>query len=152
MLSLQIMTKIICSTNFKKQIYIEITMVIWHAERKRKISGSRYNKLRSKRKRELGRSPAHTKLSEKPKVIKVKIGGTKTKLKALRVNVANVLDPKTKKYSKAKIKKVLENDANRHFARMSTITKGAIIETEVGKAKVTNRPGQTGTINAVLVS
>jgi small subunit ribosomal protein S8e len=32
------------------------------------------------------------------------------------------------------------------------MNKGAIIETKLGKAKITSRPGQTGTINAVLVS
>ena len=52
---------------------------------------------------------------------------------------------------KAKLKKVIENKASRHFARMGIITKGAIIETDKGKAKVTNRPGQDGVINAVLV-
>ncbi|HHC19323.1 MAG TPA: 30S ribosomal protein S8e, partial [Euryarchaeota archaeon] len=31
------------------------------------------------------------------------------------------------------------------------ITKGTIIETEVGLARVTSRPGQVGIINAVLI-
>ncbi|MEM2426420.1 MAG: hypothetical protein QXE83_05420 [Archaeoglobaceae archaeon] len=31
------------------------------------------------------------------------------------------------------------------------MTKGAIIQTEIGKAKVTNRPSQEGIINAVLI-
>ncbi|MCD6576013.1 MAG: 30S ribosomal protein S8e [Nanoarchaeota archaeon] len=127
-------------------------MVIWHAERKRKVSGSKYKKLRDKRKRELGRNPAHTKVDEKRKVVKVRTQGANEKIKVLRTNVANVLNPKTNKYRKVKILKVLENKANRHFARRSIITKGAIIETEAGKAKVTNRPGQDGTINAVLIS
>ncbi len=127
-------------------------MVIWHAKRKRKVSGSKYKKLRDKRKRELGRNPAHTKVDESQKVIKIRTHGSGEKLRALRTNVANVLDPKTKKYQKVEIKKVIENQANRHFARRGVITKGAIIETKIGKAKVTNRPGQNGTINAVLIS
>ena len=35
--------------------------------------------------------------------------------------------------------------------RRNILTKGAIIETDAGKAKITNRPGQEGTVNAVLV-
>jgi small subunit ribosomal protein S8e len=31
------------------------------------------------------------------------------------------------------------------------MTKGAIIETEIGKAVVLNRPGREGTINAKLI-
>ena len=51
---------------------------------------------------------------------------------------------------KAKIISVAENKASRHFLRRNIITKGAVIETELGKAKVTSRPGQHGVINAVL--
>ena len=127
-------------------------MVIWHAERKRKISGSKYGKIRDKRKRELGGHPTHTKVSETVKRKKVKTLGNNEKIKILKTDIANVFDPSKNEYKKVKIKKVVENKANRHFARMSTITKGAVIETELGKAKVTSRPGQTGTVNAVLIS
>lgn len=125
-------------------------MVIWHAKRKRKITGSKYKKFRDKRKRELGRNPANTTIGD-TKIIKIRTHGGNQKLKALKISFANVFDPKEKKYKKAKIKKVIENPANRHFARMGIITKGAIIETELGKAKVTNRPGQTGTVDAILI-
>ena len=127
-------------------------MVIWQAKRKRKVSGSKYKKFRDKRKRELGRNPTNTKVSEKMKVVKIRTQGANEKLRILRTNVVNVLDPKTKKYQKISIKKILENQANRHFARRGIVTKGAVIETEIGKAKVTNKPGQEGTINAVLIS
>jgi small subunit ribosomal protein S8e len=32
------------------------------------------------------------------------------------------------------------------------MNKGAIIDTKLGKAKITSRPGQSGNINAVLIS
>jgi len=35
--------------------------------------------------------------------------------------------------------------------RRSILTKGAIIKTEIGDARITNRPGQDGIINAVLL-
>ena len=47
---------------------------------------------------------------------------------------------------------VVENPANRHFVRRNIMTKGTVIETEKGKARITSRPGQDGTINAVLIS
>ena len=78
------------------------------------------------------------------------MGGT-LKNRAVLVKEANVLDSKSKKYQKAEIKSVSGNPANLHFVRRNTITKGAIIETSAGPARVTSRPGQTGTINAVLV-
>jgi small subunit ribosomal protein S8e len=69
----------------------------------------------------------------------------------LSVDIANVYNPKTKKYSKEKIVTTSANPANRHFARRNIITKGSIIETEKGKARITSRPGQEGTVNAVLI-
>lgn len=64
---------------------------------------------------------------------------------------ANVSIPSQGKVVKAEIKRVLENPAHVHYARRGVITKGAIIETSIGKAKVTNRPSQEGIINAVLI-
>ena len=52
---------------------------------------------------------------------------------------------------KAKILNVIETNANRFWARQNRLVKGAVIETEAGKAKITNRPGQEGIINAVFV-
>ncbi|MBD3310777.1 30S ribosomal protein S8e, partial [Candidatus Woesearchaeota archaeon] len=81
--------------------------------------------------------------------VKVKAGGNKQRL--LQADVANVLDPKTQKCQKSKIKTIMESPANRHFVRRNIMTKGTIIETEAGKARITSRPGQDGTVNAVLV-
>ncbi len=125
-------------------------MGVWHKKRSKKITGGKYKKFRDKKKREMGREPAHTRVSEKIKVKKIRTMGGNFKLRALALNYANVL-LKDGKYKKAKIIKVLENKASRHYPRMGIITKGAIIETEVGKAKVTNRPGQEGMINAVQI-
>jgi len=70
----------------------------------------------------------------------------------LSTDTANLFDPKTKKYEQIKIKEVVENPANRHFVRRNIMTKGTVIETEKGKAKITSRPGQDGNVNAVLIS
>ncbi|MEK6848627.1 MAG: 30S ribosomal protein S8e, partial [Nanoarchaeota archaeon] len=42
--------------------------------------------------------------------------------------------------------------ANRHFIRRNIMTKGSVIDTELGKARITSRPGQDGVVNAVLIS
>ncbi len=126
-------------------------MAISQKESKRKPSGGLLKAvLRRKSKATLGRAPSLTKVGDAI-LEHVRLRGGTLKHKLFRAGTANVLDPKTKKYSKAKIKSVVENPASRHFVRQNVITKGAIIETEKGKAKVTSRPGQDGVINAVLV-
>jgi len=117
---------------------------------KRKPTGGRYKKDRKKRKSELGNNPTFTKIGEK-KIKSIRVRGGNNKLKVVSLDYANVYDPKTNKAKKAKILSVVENKANPHFVRRNIITKGAVIETELGKAKVTNRPSQEGTINAVLM-
>lgn len=78
-------------------------------------------------------------------------GGT-TKIKALRDNQASVTDPKSGKTEKTKIIRVVKNRANVDYNRRGVITKGAEIETTLGLARVTSRPGSDGIINAVLIS
>lgn len=51
----------------------------------------------------------------------------------------------------AEIERIVENPANPDFVRRDILTKGAVVETEKGKARITSRPGQDGTINAVLL-
>jgi small subunit ribosomal protein S8e len=64
---------------------------------------------------------------------------------------ANVLDPATRKLQRAKILRVLANPANRDYERRRVITKGAVIETEFGRARVLSRPAQDAVVNAVLL-
>ena len=125
-------------------------MAISQEKSRRKVSGSRYVDLRKKKSYELGRDPTHTKLgAEKKKSIRIRAGNKKEVL--LTADTINLLDPKTKKSSKLKIEKVLENPANRHFVRRNILTEGTVIETSMGKARITSRPGQEGAINAILL-
>jgi small subunit ribosomal protein S8e len=80
-----------------------------------------------------------------------RIMGSNLKHKLLSEEYVNLADPKTKKVTKAKITTVVENPANRNFVRRNILTKGTIVETEKGKARITSRPGQEGTVNAVLI-
>ena len=118
--------------------------------RKRKTTGGRYRPLKGKKKSDTGSPPTMTKIGE-TKVKSVRTRGGGSKIRAQVAKQANVLDPKTKKYTLSEIKTVAEAPANRHYVRRNIIVKGAIIETAAGKARVTSRPGQDGTVNAVLV-
>jgi small subunit ribosomal protein S8e len=125
-------------------------MAIWHGERGRKATGGEIKIARKKRKYELGRPSAYTKIGkEKIEIVRTKGGGRKVKL--FSTSFANVLDKKTGKTQKVKILHVLETPGNPKLARSGIITKGAIINTEIGKAKVTSRPSQHGVVNAVLL-
>ena len=64
---------------------------------------------------------------------------------------ANVTDPKTGTTKKAKILTVKENPSNPHFVTRNIVTKSATVDTDLGLARVTSRPGQDGVVNAVLV-
>ena len=116
----------------------------------RKPSGGRYVSRRSKRNFEKGSLPTNTTIGEN-KVKTVRTRGAGSKAKVLRVNELNLFDAKTKKHMKAKVTRVVENASNRHFVRQNVLTKGAIVETDKGNAKVTSRPGQDGTVNATLI-
>jgi small subunit ribosomal protein S8e len=116
----------------------------------RKASGGRYKKQKKKKLCERAGTPRLVILGkEKKKSMRLLGGGKKTVL--LSQEKANVLDKKTNKHKIAKITTVKETPSNRFMARRNIMMKGAIIETELGKARITNRPGQEGQINAVLV-
>lgn len=125
-------------------------MAVTQSRPKRKESGGRYRAYRKKKQYELGRLPSLTKV-EKRRIVGIRTMGNNQKMRLLSTDIANVFDPKTKKYQQVKIKTILENPANRHYVRRNIMTKGSVIDTELGKAKITSRPGQDGTVNAVLV-
>lgn len=114
----------------------------------RKISGGRYKKSKKKKLYELPGQKRTAKLGEeKRKTIRTKGGNKKAfllKAQYINVKIGN-------KNKKTKIKNVLETPANRFLARQNILTKGAIVETELGKAKITNRPSQEGVINGILI-
>tara|TARA_Y100000310_G_C20537706_1_gene741705 strand:+ start:156 stop:533 length:378 start_codon:yes stop_codon:yes gene_type:complete len=116
----------------------------------RKASGGRYHTSRSKRKSELAGFPANTKLADKDKPRAKRILGGNVKRSLLTVQTISVTDKKGKA-SKTEIVNVLENPANPHLVRRNIITKGAIVETKLGKARITSRPGQGSVVSGVLL-
>ncbi len=123
----------------------------YHGSSKRKTSGSggKVKKSRIPRLSETGGPFTATKASDKEsRVLKRgRGGGMKVKLKkGLYVNVLS-----EEGMRKVKIRTVTETPDNRHHARQNIITKGAIIDTEIGKVRVTNRVGQDGVVNGVPI-
>jgi small subunit ribosomal protein S8e len=119
--------------------------------RKRKLSGGKKRAYRSKKKYEQGGYPAETILGEPRRKFSRGLGRN-TKVKVLSDKYASVTDPKSGKTEKTEITRVVRNGANVDYNRRGVITKGAEIETALGLAKVTSRPGNDGVINAVLMA
>ncbi len=120
---------------------------------KRSGNGKRRHKFRDKRRAEIGNyftaSSMAAAKDEKniTKLVRRRGGMSNTVLK--RAAFANVLTKKG--FMKSRIKGVMESRDNRNFARQNIITKGTIINTEAGRAVVTNRPGREGGVNAKLI-
>jgi small subunit ribosomal protein S8e len=120
------------------------------ARSKRKFTGKKYKYFRKKRKRELERPPIETKISTHKKKMQRIMGGNQ-KLKLFSTDYINVTDLNTNKTSKVRILRFESNLASKDYNRRHILTKGAIVDTELGKAKITSRPGQHGVLNAVLI-
>ena len=73
------------------------------------------------------------------------------KLRLATANKMNLTDPATGKSQVVDVLGVIENSANPNYVRRNIITKGAIVETPEGNAKVTSRPGQDGVLNGILI-
>lgn len=122
----------------------------WHGNLgKRKASGGKKRAYRGKKAFEMGGEAAETRFGETHRAEKCVRGGKK-KSRLLRIDYANVTDPKTRKTEKVPIVKVVRNQASVDFDRRGIITEGTVIETKLGEAVVTSRPGQHGVLNAVL--
>lgn len=114
----------------------------------RKVSGGKYKK------------PKKKKLTGRPSQVRaIKLGNKKTKTLRTRGGTKklisffnNTVNITTKgKGKKSIIKNVLETPSDTFLARQNVLVKGAIIETELGKAKITNRPSQEGIVQAKLL-
>lgn len=122
----------------------------WHGSLgKRKLTGGRLSAYRGKRRFESGGPPTETRLGEVVrKVERVRGGNLKSRL--LSGSAVNVSDPKSGKTTRSEVLRVVSNPANADYNRRGVLTRGAVIETPLGRAVVVSRPGQSGVVNAVL--
>ncbi len=114
-----------------------------------KLTGGRRHPLRIRRKYETDRYPNEALIGAQETVTRA-VRGKNTKTAVKTTDFAS-LALKEGKTVKTKILKVLDNPTNNDYKRRGVITKGAILETEDGKCRVLSRPGQNGSVSAVLV-
>ncbi len=126
-------------------------MALWQGTSRRKPTGGRLVPRQGKRKFEIGREKQYTKLGKQSLKLYRTCGGN-VKVGMLAAEFANVVDKKTGKVSKVKITNVKTNPADPNFVQRNIMNKGATIMTELGEAVITSRPGQDGTVNAVLIA
>jgi small subunit ribosomal protein S8e len=112
----------------------------------RKRTGGRRRPSRKRTRAELGRDPTETTVGE-PRFRTVDARGDDEKVRVLSTDVAQVADGG--EVVEAEIENVVENPANSNYVRRNIVTRGAVIETAAGRARVTSRPGQDGVVNAV---
>jgi small subunit ribosomal protein S8e len=122
----------------------------WQGNSRRKVTGGKVIAARGKRKFEMGRESAETRISEVKRKNVHTMGGNR-KVRLLQCNVANVTNPKDGKTVSSTIETVIDNVANKHYVRRNILTKGSVIRTAMGTARITSRPGQDGVVNAVLI-
>jgi small subunit ribosomal protein S8e len=108
-------------------------MGVWHRRSTRTSTGARLRRFKSKRKHQID---SRRKAKKTP---------------ALRLNLVNVTDSAKNVTFRAELQDVERNPANMDYQRRKVITRGTIIKTSKGRARVTSRPGQDGILNAVLI-
>lgn len=128
-------------------------MAHWHGISRRKATGGRLkrpNRYRGKRRTEIASEKQSTMIGDSNRKLYRKRSGSQT-VRVLYDNQINVADQKTGKVVKATLQSVSENSADPNYVRRNIMTKGAVVETDMGKVRITSRPGSHGVINGVLI-
>jgi len=96
----------------------------WH---KRRATGGKRAPIRMKRRFELGRQPANTKLGER-RVHRLRCRGGFMKYRALKLDHGNYAWPGEAVTRKCRILDVVYNPTNKEFVRTNTVVKGSIVQ------------------------
>ncbi len=120
-----------------------------HSGSTRKRTGGRLRPHRDRRKHELGREPTETQVDD-PRLKVVDARGGTVKVRALAEDQILVNDGAES--TRTTIENVVENPANPNYVRRNIVTKGAVVETPEGRARVTSRPGQAGHICGTILA
>jgi len=123
-------------------------MAVRHDRSLTKKSGGKTREYRKSKKYDLGSEFTSPELGEE-RIVKREGRGNTSKNTVKRTESVNL--SANGEVKKTEIESVLENPANANYVRRSLLTKGTVIKTEEGKARITSRPGQDGVVNAVLV-
>ncbi|KAH6564546.1 hypothetical protein BASA50_008775 [Batrachochytrium salamandrivorans] len=96
---------------------------------KRSHTGAKRAQIRKKRKFELGRQAASTKIGTK-RVHVVRVRGGNTKFRALRLDSGNFSWGTQSVTRKSRVIRVIYNASNNELVRTNTLVKGAIVEVD----------------------
>jgi len=119
----------------------------WTIRSRKKATGGVLKKFRSKRKYQQGGDPALTKIGEEKRKVETTLGGnSKAKVFYTKKVVVNT----GKASVVADIEDVIETPDNPNYVRRKIMTKGSLINTSAGRARITSRPGQSGMVQAML--
>ncbi|CAL9244198.1 unnamed protein product [Arabidopsis halleri] len=94
---------------------------------KRRATGGKQKMWRKKRKYELGRQPANTKLSSNKTVRRIRVRGGNVKWRALRLDTGNFSWGSEAVTRKTRILDVAYNASNNELVRTQTLVKSAIV-------------------------
>ncbi|CAL9117962.1 unnamed protein product [Musa textilis] len=102
---------------------------------KRRATGGKKKAWRKKRKYELGRQPANTKLSSNKTVRRVRVRGGNVKWRALRLDSGNYSWGSEAVTRKTRILDVVYNASNNELVRTQTLVKSAIVQVDAAPFK-----------------
>ncbi|KAK9151401.1 hypothetical protein Syun_009710 [Stephania yunnanensis] len=102
---------------------------------KRRATGGKKKSWRKKRKYELGRQPANTKLSSNKTVRRVRVRGGNVKWRALRLDTGNYSWGSEAVTRKTRILDVVYNASNNELVRTQTLVKSAIVQVDAAPFK-----------------
>ncbi|XP_062109275.1 small ribosomal subunit protein eS8-like [Humulus lupulus] len=102
---------------------------------KRRATGGKKKAWRKKRKYELGRQPANTKLSSNKTVRRIRVRGGNVKWRALRLDTGNFSWGSEAVTRKTRLLDVVYNASNNELVRTQTLVKGAIIQVDAAPFK-----------------
>ncbi|CAN0898023.1 40S ribosomal protein S8 [Linum grandiflorum] len=100
---------------------------------KRRATGGKKKVWRKKRKYELGRQPANTKLSSNKTVRRVRVRGGNVKWRALRLDTGNFSWGSEAVTKKVRLLDVVYNASNNELVRTQTLVKGAIVQVDAAQ-------------------
>ncbi|KAH9625681.1 hypothetical protein KSS87_008544 [Heliosperma pusillum] len=102
---------------------------------KRRATGGKKKAWRKKRKYELGRQPANTKLSSNKTVRRVRVRGGNVKWRALRLDTGNYSWGSEAVTRKTRVLDVVYNASNNELVRTQTLVKSAIVQVDAAPFK-----------------
>jgi small subunit ribosomal protein S8e len=115
----------------------------------RKITGGKYHANRKKKSYERKNQDRHVIVDRETRKKTIRVMGGNNKTFILKTNLVNIVI--SGKAKKAEITNVEATPQNTFLARQNRLMRGSIIDTSLGKARITNRPSQEGMVNAVLI-